>query len=77
MGKHDIAIDGDGHILPYSPEEVRAITVKALTDGNLAMIVTVMPSGDYAVQVMGPPSDALADLLEQVATSYRQALKGH
>jgi hypothetical protein len=80
MAKHrpdNIAIDSDGHVLPYDSREVRAITDKALHEGNVLAVIMEMPDGNIAVQVMGPPSSRVLEALEITARSYRKALKGH
>jgi len=71
------AIDSDGHVLPYTPEEVKAIVARALNEGNILAVLIEMKDGSLAVQVMGPPSMAIAHALETAATSYRRVLKGH
>jgi len=73
----NIAIDSDGRILPYTSEQVQAITDRAFNEGVIVAVVIAMPDGSLAVKVIGTPSEALADAFDVVAASYRRALKGH
>lgn len=73
----NMAIDGKGNVLPYTPEEVNTITNKAIDQGRIRAVVTELPSGDYAVNVFGPPSQKLVEVLETTLAAYKRALKGH
>lgn len=77
MTQDSIAIDADGHPLPYTAEEVDAIVRKSIEEGDLLAAVIKMPDGNLSVQVLGEPCEALADALDVVAKSYRVALRGH
>jgi hypothetical protein len=77
MSRDSMAIDSDGRPLPYTSADVDAIVQKALNEGDVLMAVLRMPSGDLAVQVLGPPSQELVEILETVAKSYRIAVEGH
>jgi len=72
----NMAVDGDGNPLPYSPTAVRDIVLKMINEGEI-MAVIVRKGGDLGVQVFGPPSQELLDILDQTARAYRRALKGH
>lgn len=72
----DWAIDTEGKSLPYSPDQVRQIVDRALTEGDLLAVVSRMPSGDLAVQVLGNPSHEVAEALMQARLAYKRALEG-
>lgn len=76
MAADDIALDGDGRQLSYSPAEVRAVVRKMLDEGKI-MAVVVDDGQKIGVQVFGPPSRELADVLQQAAQAYRRALRGN
>ena len=71
------AIDEDGHILPYTPEQVMGIVARAVNEETLLALIMEMKDGSLAVQVLGEPSTRLADALETAATAYRRVLAGH
>lgn len=73
----NMAIGKDGNLLPYSPEEVKQVTKKALDDGELIAVILRLPSGDLATQVFGPPSLELVEILEAVAAQYKRGLGLH
>jgi hypothetical protein len=74
----NMAIDDQGHVLPYGPEQVRAIVQKALNDPTSEILAIVLRvKDDLMVQVMGPPSRELLNILEMTARSYRNALRDH
>lgn len=73
----NMAVDGNGNPLPYTSAEVAIIMEKALRDGNVMAAILRMPSGDLAVQVFGPPSHELLDILETTTRAYRRTLQGH
>ena len=75
--RYDMAVDADGHPLPYSPTEVRAIVQQALDEGDVLAVVMRTKDDDLAVQVFGPPSHKLLTILEQATHAYRRVLKGH
>lgn len=70
----NMAFGTDGNPLPYSPEEVTAVCQKALQDGDLIAAILRLPTGDLAVQVFGPPSHELVDMLEAAASQYKRAI---
>jgi hypothetical protein len=72
-----MAVDRHGNPLPYTSAEVATIMEIALRDGNVMAAILRMPSGDLAVQVFGPPSRELLDILETTTRAYRRTLKGH
>ncbi len=76
MSRDDIAIDQDGHPLPYGPDEVQRIVQRALEQGDVLAAV-FKTGGDLAIQVFGPPSQEIADALDIAARAYREALRGH
>ena len=72
----NMAIDGEGRTLPYSPAEVQAIVQRALKEGNvLAAVMRV--DEDLMVQIFGPPSREVLDAFETVVQAYRRVLEGH
>lgn len=76
--KHDMAIDEAGRPLPYSSAEVRKIVRESLTDPNSELIAVILKHrGNLMVQVMGPPSQELVDILETTLRAYRTAARGH
>lgn len=68
----DTLID-DGKVIPIDPRKVRRTVNRMLEQGDLLAVIVKVPSGDVAVQVFGPPSLALADLLAGVARDLRAA----
>ncbi len=72
-----MAVDNKGNSLPYTSDEVAVIMAKALRDGDVMAAILRMPSGDLAVQVFGPPSLELLDILETTTRAYRRTLQGH
>jgi hypothetical protein len=75
--KDNMAVDAKGNVLPYSPEEVEQIMQKAIDKGNVMAAILKLPNGDLAVQVFGPPSRALLEILETATAAYKRTLKGH
>lgn len=74
--RFNMAVDGAGNTLPFTPDEVTRISEKALQDGDVMAAIIRLPTGDLSVQVFGPPSQALVDILEQTAKAYKRVLKG-
>jgi hypothetical protein len=74
---YNMAIDEKGKALPFTPAEVTEVSRKALEHGDVLAAVIELPSGDLAVQVYGPPSRKLVDVLETTLHAYKTALKGH
>lgn len=74
--RFNMAVDRDGTPLPFSPDEVHQISEKALEDGHVMAAILRLPSGDLSVQVFGPPSQELVDILEQTAKAYKRVLRG-
>jgi hypothetical protein len=70
----NMAIGKDGNPLPYSPEEVKDITKKAVDDGELLAAVFRLPSGDLAVQIFGPPSYEIVEILQNATAQYKRVL---
>jgi hypothetical protein len=70
----NLAIGKDGNPLPYSPEEVKRVTQKAVDDGELMAAVFRLPSGDLAVQIFGPPSYEIVEILENATSQYKRVL---
>lgn len=75
--RDDIAIDSEGNPLPLAPTEVRAIVTKMIDDGEIMAVVLRAKNGNLGVQVFGPPSRELLEVLETATTALRRALKGH
>jgi hypothetical protein len=74
--RDDVAIDPDGQILPMTPDAVRAYVLSMLEDGDiLAVVIRSNETGDVGVQVFGPPSQEVADILAAAARGFRQALQ--
>jgi hypothetical protein len=73
----NMAIDEKGGVMPYSPEEVRAVAEKAVDHGDLVLGVFEMPSGDLAATVFVPPSQKLLEILETLYKSFARVVKGH
>jgi hypothetical protein len=71
----NMAIGTDGNPLPYSPEEVKQVALKAVDGGELLAAVFRLSSGDLSVQVFGPPSHELVDALEQAVSQYKRVLR--
>jgi hypothetical protein len=73
----NMAVDAAGTPLPYSPEEVRQIVEKALREGDVMAAILRLPTGDLCVQVLGPPSQELVEILQTTLDAYKRVLKGH
>jgi hypothetical protein len=74
--RDDMAVDGDGNSLPYTGPEVRDIVLKMVDEGEI-MAVILRKGEQLGVQVFGPPSKELLDILETTTRAYRRALRGH
>jgi signal transduction histidine kinase len=74
MSHDDLAIDPDGRVLPYRPDEVRQIVLRMIDQGEI-LFVGVRVGDDLAVQAFAPPSQDLVDALEQAAHAIREALR--
>lgn len=73
---NNMAVDGEGRSLPYSPAEVEAIVQRALKEGNvLAAVMRV--DGDLMVQVFGPPRREVLHAFETLVRAYHRVLEGH
>ena len=70
-----MAVDLDGRMLPYTVTEVNKLQVAAAEHGNLIAAV-FEKDGDVYVNVFGPPSLELVELLERATAGYRNVLKG-
>lgn len=77
VSQYNMAVDAEGRPLPYTPEEVNRVSEKALQEGDIIAAVIRLPTGDLSVQVFGPPSPDLVDLLAQTARAYKRVLQGH
>lgn len=73
--RDDLALDTDGEPLPLSRAEVRARVVSMVDEGDVLAAIFRVASGDIAVQVFGPPSAELLDVLEAATRGYRAALE--
>lgn len=70
------ALDGKGHRLPYSSDQVREIVASAVDDPDAELLVAIFKKGeDLMVQVWGEPSKEILDCLEQTARAYRSAVE--
>jgi DNA-directed RNA polymerase subunit RPC12/RpoP len=76
VSRHNMAVDSEGQSLPFTPEEVNRISEQALRDGSIVAAIIRLPSGDMSVQIFGPPSHELVDMLDATARAYRRVLKG-
>lgn len=72
--KHSIAIDLDGSILPMTPLQVQKHLEKMMDEGEI-MAAVVVTNGEIGVQVFGPPSEQLLEILQQAAKGYKKALR--
>lgn len=75
--RDNMAIGADGRTLPYTSAEVDQIMMRALRDGDVMAAILRLPNGDLAIQVFGPPSKELLDILETTTKAYRRTLQGH
>jgi len=71
-----MAVDEEGRALPYAPEEVRQIVLKMIDEGEILAVIVRTPTSDLGVQVFGPPSRALLEVLESTTRAYRRVLEG-
>jgi hypothetical protein len=71
----DMAVDGTGKPLPYTPDQVQAIVHQALADGQILAAI-VRKGDDLMVQVFGPPSQEILDVLLETVRAYRVVLRG-
>jgi hypothetical protein len=74
--RHDMAVDLDGNPIPLAPGDVRKMITKLLDEGEILAYV-VRRGDEVGVQVFGPPSMALVELLEQAVAGLRKATEGH
>lgn len=74
--RHDMALDLDGRPLPIAPADVRKRAMQMFDEGELLAVI-VKQGDDVSVQVMGPPSAALVELLQQAVDGLRKATRGH
>jgi hypothetical protein len=70
-----MAVDSAGKPLPYAPAEVRLITERMIRDGEIVAVIAQV-GDDLAVQVFGPPSQQLVDVLQTAADAYRRVVRG-
>jgi len=73
----DMAIDAQGHPLPYAPGDVRSILADIAQRGEVLALIFRAANGDLGVQVLGPPSSEVLAALELATQGYRRALQGH
>lgn len=72
-----MAVDHAGRPLAHTPAEVRSIAGRMLEDGEILAVILKGRNGDLGVQVYGPPSQELVEILETTAAAYRRAIEGH
>jgi len=77
LKRDDMAIDAKGHPMPWTPEQVRAKVLQMIDEGDIKAVIIEDAHGDLGVQVFGPPSRQLLDVLETATRAYRRVLKGH
>lgn len=73
--RDDLAIDADGTPLPLTTQEVRAELLRMIDEGDLLAAIVRMPNGDVGVQVYGPPSTLILEVLQQAIDGMRAALE--
>jgi hypothetical protein len=73
----DMAVDGQGNPLAYTPAEVRSILNEMLDTGEVIAVILRDRDGALGVQVFGPPSRELLDVLQTATQAYRRTLRGH
>lgn len=73
----DMAVDGDGRPLPHTPAETRSILAEMLDRGEILAVILRDVNGDLGVQVFGPPSREILDVLMTTTKAYRRTLAGH
>lgn len=71
---NSVGINPDGSISPHTREQIVRMQMEAFERGQILALVLEHPDGQLMVQVLGPPTLQLAEVLEQAATGYRQAL---
>lgn len=72
----DMAVDHEGRPIAMAPIDVRKMVMKMINEGEI-LLVAVRVGDDVAVQVFGPPSEELCDVLDQTARNLRRATQGH
>lgn len=70
----DMAADLDGKPLLLEPGAVRTMVNKMVDEGELVAII-VRAHGQVALQVFGPPSLELVELLEQTTRGFRRIVE--
>lgn len=71
----DIAFDEQGRPYAHGADEVNDECTAILNDPDVVPVLIVGQSArGLGVRVFGPPSATLADVLDEVAASYRKAL---
>jgi hypothetical protein len=75
--RENMAVDQDGRVLPYDPEQAQEIVARMIAEGTIHAVIVENADGDLGVQVFGPPSRALLNVLEAAAKAYANVLRGH
>jgi hypothetical protein len=69
-----IALDGEGNPLPFTAGQIKDVVKRALDGGEIVLVAARTASGQIACHVFGPPSEEIADWLEQLARAYRKGI---
>lgn len=69
----NVAVDGAGNTLPFTPSQVEDVLQRGIAHGDLIMAVFKV-GDDLMVKVFGEPSEEIGRILDMVASSYRKAI---
>lgn len=75
--REGLGFDLAGRPLAYSSDQVNTMIDRALEDPDAKLVLVILQKGDdLMVQVMGPPSRAILDQLEETTRAYRRIVHG-
>jgi hypothetical protein len=75
--RHGLGFDLDGQPLAYSSDEVNTMLDRAYDDPHTKVVLVILKKGgDLMVQIMGEPTRAILQQLEQATAAYRRILRG-
>ncbi len=69
-----MAVGTDGNPLPFSPEEVKRVALKAVDEGDILAVLIRLPSGDLAFNVFGPPSQEMVEMLDNAVSQFKRVI---
>ena len=71
----NMAIDKHGNRLPFSSDEVREVIARMIEEGDI--IAAVFRTDDnIGIQIFGPPTHELVEVLRQAYVAYKNIMEG-